>query len=576
MAVPGRKVSDGHLTVFCQPCDRDGERLAAHGYCKDCCEHLCESCFKHHMRHTLSRDHILVDKTNMPQTLQPSSTFHYQQHDDFTKPCHKHKREVINFYCQDHNELLCSVCVTHGHHQHSSCKVSYIPDISENVIDGKEYLEMLKTMDSMSEQFRKIQDRMYRLTVKANKTLANVLEDIKLFRKEINQKLDELEKQAAVEVNVFQDENLKILKEVETACNDRTRDLWTSCNSMKRLNSSKQAEKLFMEVKSAEKMIEDCEKRLVELAKFKVNGYSFTPNETISKLLTSEKSLGILVQKTMHDESTTNASMIFEKELSYHEDICVKTAKDTKRCWITGMIVLTPNTLVITDKYNMTVKLINTCSRYVTDRLQLDCGPYDITSVTSTELGATLPSSHKIQFIAISSNKLKQQHTIKVDGNCWGISCYQDKLVVSFCDPAKLQILDMDGIVLETFEDQNFRNPLYVEAISSSIFISDTNKKRVTRINWYGQVIGSYGDMNEPRGILLSDDGTVFVCDREKQVVKEILGDCSAGKVIMKDISSLQAVCWCSTTMKLYYSSEDGVDRDKNNFIFTSINCNRQ
>ncbi|XP_060556948.1 transcription intermediary factor 1-alpha-like [Ruditapes philippinarum] len=286
MAVPGRKVSDGHLTVFCQPCDRDGERLAAHGYCKDCCEHLCEFCYKHHKRHTLSRDHILVDKTNMPQTLQLSSAFHYQQHDDFTKPCRKHKREVIKFYCHYHNELLCSVCVTLGH-QSTSCKVGYIPDISENVFDGKEYLELLKTMDSMSEQFRQIQDRIYRLTIKANKTLANVLEDIKLFRKEINQKLDELEKQAAVEVNVFQDENVDILKNVETACNDRTIDLLKSCNSMKRLNSSKQAEKLFIEVKSADIMIEDCEKKLAELAKLKVNCYSFTSNKTISKLLTS-------------------------------------------------------------------------------------------------------------------------------------------------------------------------------------------------------------------------------------------------------------------------------------------------
>jgi hypothetical protein len=146
---------------------------------------------------------------------------------------------------------------------------------------------------------------MYRLTVKANKTLANVLKDIKLLRTEVNQRLDEHEKQAAVEVNVFQDEKLKILKYVETACNDRTIDLWTSCNSMKRLNSSKQSEKLFMEVKSAERMIEDREKRLAELAKYKLDCFSFTPNETISKLLTSEKSLGILVQKTMHDESST-------------------------------------------------------------------------------------------------------------------------------------------------------------------------------------------------------------------------------------------------------------------------------
>jgi hypothetical protein len=177
--------------------------------------------------------------------------------------------------------------------------------------------------------------------------------------------------------------------------------------------------------------------------------------------------------------------------------------------------------------------------------------------VTSTELVVTLPSSDKIQFIAFSSNKLKQQHTIKVDGNCWGISCYQDKLVVSFCGPAKLQILDMDGIVLKTFQDKNiFKNPLFVEAVSSSIYISDNVMNRLTRINWYGQVIGSYGDMDEPGGITLSDDDTVFVCYKERHVLKEISNDLFAGNVL-KVIKWPQAVCWCRETKKLYLSSDN-------------------
>jgi hypothetical protein len=267
----------------------------------------------------------------------------------------------------------------------------------------------------------------------------------------------------------------------------------------------------------------------------------------------------------MREESTTKESMIFERELYYHGYICVEEANDKTMCWITGMTLLTPNILVITDKLNMAVKLVDTCSNSVTDRLQLDCDPFDITSVTGTKLAVTLPGRDTIQFIAISSNKLKQQHMIKVDGNCWGISCYQDKLVVSFCDPAKLQILDMDGIVLKTFQDKNnFGNPLYVEAVSSSIYVSDNELKRLTRIDWYGQVIGSYGDMNEARGMSLSDDGTVFVCGRGRNVIEKISGGCCQGKVVVKDLKGPQAVCWCCATSKLYYSCGDGNDMDNN------------
>jgi uncharacterized protein YxjI len=118
----------------------------------------------------------------------------------------------------------------------------------------------------------------------------------------------------------------------------------------------------------------------------------------------------------------------------------VKTSKDKLGCYIRGMTLLTPDLLIITDCYNNAVMMVDTSSKSVSDQLQLDDGPWDITRVTSTELAVTLPVKQTIQFISISSNTLKKKHTMKVDGKCSGISCYQGKLVVSFFNPAKLQI----------------------------------------------------------------------------------------------------------------------------------------
>jgi DNA-binding beta-propeller fold protein YncE len=179
----------------------------------------------------------------------------------------------------------------------------------------------------------------------------------------------------------------------------------------------------------------------------------------------------------------------------------------------------------------------------------------DITRVTSTELAVTLPDKQTIQFISISSNKLVKKHNVKVDGDLQGISCYQDKLVVSYWKPAKLQILYMNGTILTTIDRKNiFSYPCNVIRNRSSIYVSDCNMKTVTRLNWQGDVKGSYSDMSWPRGMSLSDDGTVFVCDWRRNVIEEISGDCSTGNVVLQDLKGPLAVCWCGETKKLYYS----------------------
>jgi hypothetical protein len=129
MAVPGKKASRKSSSIlsqgcaedfdiFCETCDRDDIRLPAFGYCVDCEEHLCHTCFNNHRRPKPSRHHQLLDNEHMPkkQYLHKSSkSAPSTLVDDLTKPCIKHTKEAIKFYCQDHNALVCSVCVTLEH-----------------------------------------------------------------------------------------------------------------------------------------------------------------------------------------------------------------------------------------------------------------------------------------------------------------------------------------------------------------------------------------------------------------------------------------------------------------------------
>ncbi|XP_060565396.1 uncharacterized protein LOC132724546 [Ruditapes philippinarum] len=286
------------------------------------------------------------------------------------------------------------------------------------------------------------------------------------------------------------------------------------------------------------------------------------PNEAISTKKAT-KSLAIVKQKTLTD---SQSGQINPRQFSFQGEICVKTSKDSgfhkpcwiKRCWITGMTLLTPDVLIITDYNNRAVKMVDTRSQSITDQLQLGTQPWDITKITSTELAVTLYRQHEILFISVASKKLSTERSLKVDGDCNGISYFQAKLVVSISKPAKLQILDMNGTTLTTIDGKAngiFENPIYVTTNISSIYVSDYDLKTVTRLNWQGDVISTYS-MTKNRGMSLSDDGTVFVCDKEKNVIDVISGDCSTGKVVLQDRTNPHAVCWCGETNKLYYSCD--------------------
>ncbi|XP_060553391.1 uncharacterized protein LOC132714512 [Ruditapes philippinarum] len=556
MAVPGKKAtkqfsssttsmgSDEDLKVYCQPCDRDGPRLPAHGYCTNCAEHLCETCFTLHRRHTLSRHHTLLDKTNMPQTLSPATP---RQPDNFTKPCPKHNIEMIKFYCHDHKALLCSVCVT-LEHTATSCKVNYIPDISGQTINGTEYQDVLKELNNMAERSSKILQNMKKLNEVSNKSLTEALTGILKFRKEINQRLDELERHVKEAAKVIQEDNSKNLKTVETACGDVLKSLKSSSDVIKHLNTSKQANDLFMELKHAEQMIKDYEQSVSKLSEYEVKEYKFEPNEAISNLLAKEKQLGTLKGRLL-------SPALRSRQCLHVDKIGIKTSQDGNHCFITGMTLHTPDLLIITDYANMAIKIVDISIKSVQARHNFDSEPYDVTTVTQNEVAVTLPFRKTIQFFSVSRKNLQKKHTLQVDGKCFGISCHKDKMVVSYLNPAKIQILLINGTVLQTIQDENIlKNPNNITTSDNYIFVSDYLLKTVAKLNWQCEVTGKYVCTAGPQGLTMSDDGTVFVCI-DNNTIEEISGDCSEGQVVVKDIEYPQAVYWSAETCTLYTSS---------------------
>jgi primosomal protein N'' len=389
---------------------------------------------------------------------------------------------------------------------------------------------------------------------KSDGSLSSVLDDIKKFRKEINERLDELEQQAEDAAMRILQENRENLNKVETACSDVTIFLEKAANELKHLNTSKQSDKLFMELKHAEEMVKQYEIKFDEFTNFDIKEFNFNPNKTISSLLSvKEINLGTFLPITLQMKS---------RLICNQSKICAQTLREKQMCSITGMTLVSPEFLAIADNRNMTVKMVDVCNQRLTALLNLYTEPWDVTTISINEVAVTLPGKQTIQFLSVSSNKLIKKHAIQTDGECYGISCNQGKIVVLFNDPAKLQIIDIDNNTVLTTVGAGitFINPLYVIADEISIYVTDGEMRKLLRLNWQGDAISSYGDMKNPSKIAFSDSGTVFVCDLQRNVIEEVLEDCSRGKVVLRNVKSPRAICWCPETNRMYMScgTDDG------------------
>jgi hypothetical protein len=214
MEVPGKQDEDASraddTTLICLSCDIDGLKEPAYGFCQDCQEHLCETCYKHHRRTRPFKNHGLIDKESMPNIRVISS-------EDTADLCGNHQDKPLEFYCRDHKLVACYVCVTLEHKQ---CKVDYIPDVSGSLTD--EFNDLLKQMESLITKCQSNIENISKAAQSLDQRYAKFVKYISAFRKKMNECLDRMENEIMNKAQSFV-KNAKLKqKNIKSVCLDVT------------------------------------------------------------------------------------------------------------------------------------------------------------------------------------------------------------------------------------------------------------------------------------------------------------------------------------------------------------------
>ncbi|XP_045190084.2 E3 ubiquitin-protein ligase TRIM33-like [Mercenaria mercenaria] len=283
--------SDDDAQFYCIPCEQEGHCVQAHGYCQNCAEYLCETCYRSHRKPAPCRNHVLLDSSKMPKS-QKYQRSHPVAH-DLVEPCPKHQGEIIKYYCHDHAFFGCSPCITINHR---ACKADYIPDVSENFVASQEYTNLLHSLKTLCNSCKEIA-----VTTKENKReikkrTKDLREKIVKFRQDINHTLDKWEMELNQQVeHIFGKESSKA-ESVETECIEASTEVQKMQNDIETLHESSKLNELFIKVKKNENNLKKYAALIDQMQeKNTVSDVTFEPNLAIERMLLEETSLGWLI-----------------------------------------------------------------------------------------------------------------------------------------------------------------------------------------------------------------------------------------------------------------------------------------
>ena len=232
--------------------------------------------------------------------------------------------------------------------------------------------------------------------------------------------------------------------------------------------------------------------------------------------------------------NTSNINILCYKTIKKIKEIDVNVSGDRGYCWLTGCCFMPGNELVLCDRNNYKIKLLDR-SLSLVDSLDLPRKPWDVAAVDNSNVIVTMPEEKRLQFIQVLPT-CKLGRTIDVGEMCWGVAVEAGKIFIScykYGDKVGgIRVYDLKGkdlrkrLGINPNGSNKPRWPHYV-AVSRSgdkIFVSDMNTDTLSCLTGDGKMVYQYRDreMISPRRLLVDGNDNVIVCGYYNTTVQMI------------------------------------------------------
>ena len=546
--------------ISCQPCSFEGADVISEGYCQTCNEYLCKTCLAVHRKQSATRNHSILGKDELLNNKTKSD-------DTCSEVCTIHAQEILTLFCKIHDVVGCTECMALDHKTCDIERVSNVSDIYEDVEK-----EIVQELEQFGREIKQTKADLATANQYIDDNCSKLKQSINDFREALNKCLDEMENSLILEVNRTKEENENIITET-------TKELQSLETNLKQLsidkeNRGKTRNDLFVSLKQAKEKISYLKMSHSHLkTKKNVQLCEFREDEILSKLLSNDANIGTVKMKE-HDifelktmQGVEIQESIIEMESSYQGKIEVKLENEKTETTISGIAVLSADELVVADSRQDSIKVIYLQNNTIKQSLNVKAAPYDVTCYDATNIVTTIPSRKRIKFIAYRNGMLSEDHEIDVDAECYGISHFSEGFVISFRQPEKVDLIDLQGNVLRSVMSDPTGNPLFIKPnyidicqSADTIYVSDEELQEVVVMTSEGKVLNRYKESAWPHGLFVFNDGN-FLVSMYIGDISVISRECVKQKTVIAKKDNLKwasAICYSYKHRKLFVSNENG------------------
>ncbi|XP_052223854.1 tripartite motif-containing protein 75-like [Dreissena polymorpha] len=484
-----QKGSDVFYEVCCSVCDEDGINNEGLFHCKICLKTYCDDCVKMHKK--LLKDHAVSAKSD------GDSWYVANKVDDTIELCEEHTTEKLTMFCEDHEQLLCNLCLLLNHRQ-----CSRVFTLAEQAKSNSQRIPLVQVSKGIEKSQKRLKDMVDRGkdNIKSLKaSYEQICEEILDERRQINENLDRLQQNTIRELE-------SIYERLNNSIEDDTKRCLECISKLKiygaKLKDNILPERTFMTLRKCIDQTTAADSLLKSMIKNDGTDIKFQPNRELIQCHADCTDLGKIIIGDPQHNVDPNKIVSIEDKSEYN----VQTATDKYPCAITGICTTSNGDLVIADYYNHCVKLLNQAYKVI-DQVQLPTTPRSMCSISSFEMAVTVSKRKGIYFLRVDGGKIIREQVLKMNHDCHGIAHVDAEVFVTsvagvWVSPdgkmiyvtginGMLRTLTRDGTVTATFQDPAFKYGMitaYIHvAARGQVFVCGDNS--ISQVDTVGKTI---------------------------------------------------------------------------------------
>ncbi|XP_052760758.1 uncharacterized protein LOC128203393 [Mya arenaria] len=494
------KGSDQFHNYSCSTCEQNNLNTDAQHFCPQCEHYLCDKCVKMHGEYF--KKHVVYGRGD----IQKWAGF-------FMERCDQHGK-VLEFHCDGHQEFCCSVCLTLNH-RHCS-RISPLPDLARGFMKTAEFKHLPSAVYKMRQRMDELKNDRIKDQVSLKDSYKNIIAEIKAFRKEINYILDEIEKKTFEQLDSMMEDLEKSVKHDIETCAHMHDQLKTMFEKLRKITGKNKETSSYIGFRICQSKLSEA--KFLEQELLAKGGMKFKSDESLLPFLRNLNKLGNFETDNIH---------VYKAQSSSRYKVRIK--KDKTICLIAGICELPSGEVVIADRHNKRVKLLNRQFEVI-DHCDLPSHPYHLCHTTGSEVAVAVTYYTNIpcevHFLTVTRGKLQAVRKFTTNHYCYSIAHHQGKLYVGSAEV--LYLYAMDGRLIKKLYANN---PPYstvcryaVSPDGRRIYVTNPNDSELITLDEYGQVLSTVEDpdLHSTGGLCVSPSGHVFVCGYGSNTVLQV------------------------------------------------------